>query len=112
MTVINMLTGKEANLIGPQPSAFTCLGAHTYVTIIKEIEAINLKESKGGAVGEVGRRKGKGRKRCNFILISKNVFGFISLSKMSLKLLFEYWLVVACRALRILLLELERCFSG
>lgn len=60
--------------MGPQPQTFTYLGTRTYVAIIKEIEAMNLKASKGGSVGKVGRRKGKGRKWCNFILISKNIY--------------------------------------
>lgn len=43
----------------PQPQTFTYLGTRTYVAIIKEIEAMNLKASKGGSVGKVGRRKGE-----------------------------------------------------
>lgn len=59
--------------MGLQPQTFTYLGTHTYVAIIKKIEALNLKASKGGSVGKAGRREGKG-KRCNFILISKNIY--------------------------------------
>lgn len=60
--------------MGLQPQAFTYLGTHTYVAIIKKIEALILKASKGGgSVGKAGRREGKG-KWCNFILISKNMY--------------------------------------